>query len=110
MKNKKTDLEVLEHSFDNVLENFNDCFEIAEDDRKTKMNVVGSIFGFGVSLTKFSCNVLGCAVKNTPKAIVAVASVKREIVTELEHEYKLYQKELKEDALNEKIRQLKLKK
>ncbi len=95
----------LEHTLDD-LEN---CFETVVDDKKTKMHVLGSVFGFGVSLTKLTLNVAGCAIKNTPKAVVAVAAVKREIITELENEYNQYQKEQKEVALNEKIRHLRLK-
>ena len=95
----------LEHTLDE-LEN---CFDAVADEKRTKMNVVGSIFSFGASLTKLTFNVAGCAIKNTPKAIVTVAAVKREIVADLESEYKQFQKELKEEALNEKIRQLQLK-
>ncbi|MDQ7060904.1 MAG: hypothetical protein Q9M43_07085 [Sulfurimonas sp.] len=44
------------------------------------MNVVGSIFTFGFSLTKLTFNVAGCAIKNAPKAVVAVAALKREMI------------------------------
>lgn len=108
-KTEPNDLEVLEKSFDNVLISFNDCFEVAEDDRKTKMNIIGSIFSFGFSLTKLTLTVAGCAIKHTPKAIVTVAAVKREIVTEIESGWNEYKKEQQEEALNEKIKQLTLK-
>jgi len=70
--------------------------------------VVGSILGFVFSLTKLTFNVAGCAVKNTPRAIVAVAALKREIVTDMENGWNEYQKELKMEALEAKIEQLAL--
>ena len=106
---KQGDCEVLLDSFEDTIGDLGNCFDAMLDEKKTKLNVIGSIFGFGASLTKLSFKVLGCAIKNTPKVIVAVAAVKREIVNELESEYNQYQKELKEDALNEKIKQLQLK-
>jgi len=104
-----SDCDVLADKFEHTLDKLGDCFETVLDEKKTKMNVVGSIFGFGVSLTKLTLKVAGCAIKNTPKAIVTVAAVKREIVTDLENEYNQYKKELKEEALHEKIQRLKLK-
>ena len=95
----------IEHTFDSL----GNCFDTIVDERKTKMNVVGSIFSFGFSLTKLTFNVAGCAIKNAPKAIVAVADIKREIIDAGTQEWNQYQKELKEDALNEKIKQLKYK-
>jgi len=92
-----------------TLDDLENCFNAVADEKKTKMNVVGSIFSFGFSLTKLTLNVAGCAIKNTPKAIVAVAAAKREIVTDLENGWNEYQIEQKEDALNEKIKQLILK-
>ena len=106
--NKPSDCEILENKFDNTLDDFGNCFDSILDEKKSKLNVVGSIFKFGFSLTKLTLGVAGCAIKNTPKAVVAVAAVKREIVTELETGYREYQKELKEDALQEKIEALKL--
>jgi len=106
---KQDDCDVLLDSFEDTIGGLGNCFDTMLDERKTKMNVIGSIFSFGASLTKLTFKVVGCAIKNTPKAIVAVAAVKREIVNELESDYNQYQKELKEDALNEKIKQLQLK-
>ena len=48
-----------------------------------------------------------CAVKNTPKAIVAVANTKRELVTEIETGINQAQKKMKEDALEQRIKLLK---
>jgi len=106
---QESDCDFLVDKLEHTLDDFGECFETLFDEKKTKMNVVGSIFSFGFSLTKLTLNVAGCAVKNTPKAIVTVAAVKRELVTELEDGWNEYQKELKEEALNEKIKQLQLK-
>ena len=108
-ENKPNDCDVLMGKLDHTLDDLVNCFETAFDEKKTKMNVVGSIFGFGASLTKLTLNVAGCAIKNTPKAVVAVAAVKREIVADLENEWNQHKKEQQEEALNEKIRNLQLK-
>ena len=106
---KKSDCDVLFNNAEDSLVKLGKCFDNAFDERKTKMNVVGSIFGFGASLTKLAFNVTGCAIKNAPKAVVAVAALKREVIGEIESGVKQYQKEQQEEALNEKIKQLTLK-
>ena len=105
----ESDCDFLIGKAENTLHSLENCFETMIDEKKTKMNVVGSIFSFGFSLMKLTFNVTGCAIKNAPKVVVAVAAVKREIVADLESEYNQYRKELKEEALNEKIKQLQLK-
>ena len=106
---KPTDCDILVSKAENTLYDLESCIDSVFDDKKTKMNVVGSIFRFGFSLTKLTFNAAGCAVKHAPKAVVAVAAIKREIVDDLENEWNKIQKEQKEEALNEKIRQLQLK-
>jgi len=103
---KKSDCDVLLNNTENVFKDLGNCFETAFDEKKTKLNVVGSIFGLLGSLTKFTFNVTGCAIKNAPRAIVAVAAAKREVVGIIEEEYMDYKKQQKEDELNEKIKQL----
>lgn len=106
---EKSDCDIIFNNAEDTLNSLGNCFEYSFDDKKSKLDVVGSIFGFVGSLTKLTYNVTGCAIKNAPKAVVAVASVKREIVTAIEEEIHTHQKQLKEDALNEKIKQLRLK-
>ncbi len=103
------DCDILIGKAENTLHSLENCFDTMVDEKKTKLNVAGSIFGFGFSLTKLTFNVAGCAVKNAPKAFVALAAVKREIIEVGTQEWNEYQKELKEEALNDKIRQLQLK-
>lgn len=107
---KSNNCEILIEGAEDSLKRLGNCFESAFDEKQTKMNVVGNIFGLGASLTKLALNTTGCAIKNAPKAVVAVASVKREIVNAIEEEVRETQKQHKEDALEEKIKQLKLKK
>ena len=109
IENEPTDCDVVIDRFEHTLLNLENCFETVVDDKKTKMNVVGSIFGFGFSLTKLTFTVAGCVVKNTPKAVVAVAALKKDIIESGTQEWNKYQIELKEEALNEKIKQLQLK-
>jgi hypothetical protein len=108
-KNETTDCDVVINRFEHTLLNLENCFETVVDDKKTKMNVVGSIFGFGFSLTKLTFSVAGCVLKNTPKAVVAVAAVKRDIIDSVTQEWNQFKKEQQEEALNEKIKQLTLK-
>ncbi len=109
MKKRKTDCEVLSDGVGDVFSTLGDCFDTAFDEKKTKTNVVGSIFGFGKALTKLSFNAGVCAIKNTPKAVATVAAAKRDVVEFIEDEVNTYQKQAKIDALDEKIKNLKLK-
>ena len=106
---KKSDCDVLFDGVENVFNDLGSCVEDTFDERKSKMSVVGGLFKLGKSLTKLTFDTGVCVVKNTPKAVVAVAAVKREIVSAVEEEVHEYSKQQKEDALNERIRQLKLK-
>jgi len=70
------------------------------------------MFGLTKSLGKLVLNATGCAIKNAPKAVVTVAAVKRELVTAIEeeiYEHNKQAKQAKQDALDEKIKQLGLK-
>jgi hypothetical protein len=95
---------------ENVFDNLGNCLEDTFDARKSKVSVAKSLFRFGGSLTKLAFDTTACAVKNTPKAVVAVASVKREIITAIEEEVHEYQKQQKIDALDDQIKQIKMKK
>jgi 16S rRNA C1402 (ribose-2'-O) methylase RsmI len=109
MGTMKNDCDVLLTGVEDVVAGIGNCLESAFDSKKTKKNVVGSLFGLGKSLTKLAYNTTTCAVKNAPKAVVAVAAVKREVIMVIEEEINEYQKQKKEDALDEKIKQLQLK-
>ena len=109
MKKERNDCDIILDATENVFSDLGNCFNTAFDENKTKMNVLGSMFSLGKSLTKLTANAGYCVVKNAPKAVIAVASVKREIVTAIEDGIQDHQKQLKEDALNEKIKQLRLK-
>jgi putative N-acetylmannosamine-6-phosphate epimerase len=109
MKTQKSDCDILLDNAENMFGSLGICIDTVTDDKKTKMNVLGSIFGLGKSITKLTFNAGYCAIKNTPKAVVAVAAVKREIITAATAEYNRYQKQIKKDTLDAKIQQLKLK-
>ena len=110
LEKKRNDCDVIINGIENSVEDFGNCFVSLFDEKQTKMSVVKNLFKFGGSLTKLTLNTTSCVVKNVPKAVVAVAGAKREVVNALEDEWNQYQKEQKEDALNEKIKQLSLKK
>ena len=109
MYKEKNDCDVLMNNAESVFSDLGNCFDTAFDEKKTKMNVIGSIFSLGKSLTKLTVNAGCCVVKNIPKAVVVVAAAKRELVTAIEEEIHEHQKQVKEDALNEKIKHLRLK-
>ncbi len=109
MYKKKSDCDVLMDNAESMFDDLGNCFDTAFDDKKTKMNVVGSIFGLTKSIGKLALNTTGCAIKNAPKAVVAVAAAKRELITAIEEEIHEYNKKAKQDALDEKIKQLGLK-
>ena len=106
-KKSVSDCDILSNDVENVFGSIGKCFDNALDDRKSKMQVLGSVFGILGATTKFLFHGTTCVVKNTPKAIATVANAKRELTDTIANEYQVYQKELKEDALNEKIKQLK---
>jgi len=73
MKNEKSDCDVILNGIENVFGNLGNVFDSALDEKKSKMQVVGNIFGFGGSIIKLGWNAGGCAIKHTPKAIATVA-------------------------------------
>ena len=105
MKNQ-SDCDLLLSGVEQVFGDIGKCFDTAFDERKTKMQVVGSLFGASKSLLKFGWNAGSCAVKHTPKAIVTVANAKRELTDTLASEYQKFQKEQREEALEEKIKRI----
>lgn len=107
MKNKKSDCDVILDGIEGVFSSIGSCVDTAIDEKKSKMQVVGSIFGIGKSIVTLGWNTGGCAIKNTPKAIATVASAKRELTNTVTEEYYKYQKEQKENALEDRIAQLK---
>lgn len=104
---KQSDCDLILNNVENVFESIDDCFDAAFDEKKSKMQVLGDIFGIGKSIVKLGWNGTKCAVKYTPKAVVTVAKYKREVVSVVTEEYGNMQKEMKEDALNEKIKRFK---
>ncbi|MCD6653567.1 MAG: hypothetical protein LT067_02195 [Sulfurovum sp.] len=104
---KKSDCEVILKDVENIFGSIGNCFDTALDDKKSKMQVVGGIFGIGKSLLKFGWDAASCVVKHTPKAIATVANAKRELTDTIQEEYRNHQRQIQEDALDEKIRQLK---
>ena len=107
---KKNDCDIIIDSLEDTFSDLGDCFESVFDSKNSKRGVFGSLFSFTKSLTKLTFNTTSCAIKQTPKVIVAVADVKRELINGIEKEINEFQKEQKENALNDKIKQLKLKK
>lgn len=101
-----SDCKRIERSAVEVFENLGECFESVLDERQTKTDVVKGIFGIGKSLTKLGWNLGSCAVKHAPKAAVAVAQAKREIVDTIEESYREAQKAQAEAELEAKIRKL----
>ena len=109
MRTNNDDCEILISGIEDVFDDLGSCFSNAVDKNKSKASVVKSLFNFGGSLTKLAFNTTSCAIKNAPKAVVAVAAVKREVIGVIEDEIHEYQKQQKIDALDEKIKQIQLK-
>jgi len=111
MRKRKTqsDCDILLGNVEDVFGSLGACIDAGFDERKSKMDVAKGIFGFGKSLVKFGFNGTKCVVKKTPKALATVASVKREVTDTIVNEYQEYQKEVKQQELEERIRQLKRK-
>ena len=110
MKHKKSDCDLILNDVENVFGSIGDCFKSTFDEKKSKMQVIGGIFGIGKSVLKLGWNGGACAVKHPPQAVVTVAKYKRELIVTVTEEYQNYQKEQKEDALDAKMAKLKMKK
>lgn len=90
--------------------------QIEKNLRETADNVaeiVGGLWDLGSFITKAVVQTGSFAIKNTPKAIVAVADTRRKIVESVVETYEEIQKEEKEkefdDEFAKKIEQIKLK-
>ena len=107
---KRSDCDIIMENFEDLFDSIGSTFETTVNKRTTKMDVVGSLFGVGKNLVKLGFNSGKCIVKHTPEAIVAAASLKREVTETISEEYRKYQREQQEKALLEKIEDLKRKK
>ena len=105
----KSDCEIIKDDFGDFIGSIGECLETATDKNTSKLDVAGSIFGMGKNLLKLGFDGTVCAVKNTPKAIATVAYAKRKLIDAGTEEYYKVKKEREEQALEEKIRQLKRK-
>ena len=106
-RKQKSDCDILLNDVENVFGSVGDCFESAFDERQSKMDVAKGVFGIGKNLLRFGFNGTRCVVKHTPKAIATAADMKRKVIDGATEEYSKYQREMREDALNQKIKQLK---
>ena len=106
-RKKQSDCDIILNDVENVFGSIGDCLDATFDEKKSKIQVVGGLWGIGKSILKLGWHGGTCAVKHTPKAIATVADAKRKLTDGITEEYSKYQKELKEDALNEKIKRLK---
>ena len=105
-KRRQSDCDIIMNDFENLFGSIGNCFDTVFDEKKSKMQAVGSLFGLGKSIVKTGWDTGSCAVKHTPKAIVTVAKYKREFVDSVTEEIGNIQKQMKEDALNDKIKRL----
>lgn len=110
MKKTRNDWDELTNGVEEVFSDLGSCIDDAINIKETKAGVVTSLFNLGGSITKLAFKTTSVVVTNVPKAVAVVAGVKREIVDGIEEGVREYQKQQKEDVLDEKIKQLKLKK
>ena len=106
MSKLKSDCDIILDNAESMFSDLGNCIESTFDNKKTKMNVVGSIYRLGKSLTKLTFNTGYCAIKNTPKAVISVTSIKRELVQSIEEGIHSHKQQVQEDALNAKIKLL----
>ena len=107
---KRSGCDILLDDAESVFKDIGGIFETAFDEKRSKWNLVSDLFRFGKSTTKLAWHGGSCIVKHTPKAIATVANAKRQLTDTITEEYARYQKEQKEEALEERIRQLSQKK
>jgi len=105
-KKDKHSCDILVNDIENTFENLGYFFDALADDKKTKMKVVESLFKVFGNFIKFVWHSIFFTIKYTPKAIVSIANVKHEIVDEILNSHNEYNRQFKENALNEKIKKL----
>lgn len=109
MKKTTNDWNEFTNGIEEVFGDLGNCIDDAINIKESKTDVAKSLFNLGGSLTKLAFKTTSVIVTNVPKAVVAVADVKRELVDGIEEGVRELKKQQKEDALDEKIKQLKLK-
>ena len=92
----------------NVFENLGDCVEAIVDNRKK--DALKSVFGIGKSVVGLTIETTSCVIENTPKVVSTIRDIKQDIVSEIEDGINDYQKQKKEQLLEDKIKMLKQKK
>jgi len=105
---RKSDCDIIMDDFGHLGNSLEKCFDTLADERKGKLKKVGSVMSVLGATGRLLWDGGSCAVKNTPKALATVASVKREVTETIVNEYQQYQKEVKQQELEERIRQLKI--
>ena len=106
-KRRQSDCDLLLGDVESVFGSLGDCLDAAFDEKKSKMDVAKGALGIGKNLLKFGFNGTKCVVKHTPKTVVTVANAKRKLTDTIASEYQKFQKEQREQALEEKIKLLK---
>ena len=106
-RRKQSDCDIIMDDFSSLGSSLEGCFNTLLDERQSKMKKAGSLLGVLGSTGKLLFHGGSYAVKKTPKAIATVASVKREVTETIVNEYQQYQKELKKQELEDKIKLLK---
>jgi len=105
----KSDCDILLQSAEHSFGKLEQCIDTIVDKKKSKMQVLGSFFEFGYSVTKLLFKTTTCAAKNTPKAVVTVAAVKRDIVNAIDEEMREHKKRELQRTMDAKIKELSLK-
>ena len=106
-KNKKNDCEVVGDDIINVFSDIGECFETVVDEKKKTSSIFGNLFNVAKSTTKLVWDVGSCTVKHTPKAIVAIAEIKRDISDGIVKIHNEIEKEKLEAEFDEKIKKIK---
>ncbi len=107
---RKSDCDIIMDDFGHLGNSLENCFDTLFDENQSKMKKAGSFLGVLGSASKLLFHGGSCAVKKTPKALATVANAKREVTETIVNEYQQYQKELKQNELEDHIRKLKSKK
>jgi hypothetical protein len=107
MSHKPNDCEIILHDIEDLFLGVGNCIDTLVDEKRGKSEVLGTLFDLGKKVTRLGWDAGVCAVRNTPKAVVTVAKVKREVKEALTEEYYRLQQEIKKEELEESIRQLK---
>jgi len=109
-KNNHSDLDQLSSHVNQMFDHLGDGFESVFDEQKKTSGVFKDLFQMSSSAVKATWSLGSMVVKHTPKVVVTVADVKRELVEGMVEAFQETKNQELDNQFEQKLKNLKLKK